>query len=88
VIETASDDAGGNPEEIARRQIDKLLEASGWAVQDRGNYDPRVSKGIARREFSLETGSADYLLFVDRVVVGVHSETAIGPPVYVAHIHR
>lgn len=60
----------GKPEEIARRNIDKLLEDAGWAVQDQENFDPRVSKGIARREFSLETGSADYLLFVDRVVVG------------------
>ena len=70
VVETVLENIAGKPEEIARRNIDKLLEDAGWAVQDQENFDPRVSKGIARREFSLETGSADYLLFVDRVVVG------------------
>jgi len=71
VTETTSDGEGGKPEEKARQEIDKLLEEAGWAVQNREDFDPRLSKGIARREFSLETGSADYLLFVDRAVVGV-----------------
>ncbi|MDF0592100.1 type I restriction-modification enzyme R subunit C-terminal domain-containing protein [Methanotrichaceae archaeon M04Ac] len=71
VIETALEDPGGRPEEKARRKIDRLLEDAGWAVQDRDNFDPRASRGIAVREFPLDTGSADYLLFVDRQVVGV-----------------
>jgi len=71
VIETALEDPGGRPEEKARRKIDRLLEDAGWAVQDRDNFDPRASRGIAVREFPLDTGSADYLLFVDRRAVGV-----------------
>jgi type I restriction enzyme R subunit len=67
VIETE----GGKPEERARRKIDRLLEDTGWAVQDRDMYDPLASRGIAVREYPLDTGSADYLLFVDRQVVGV-----------------
>jgi type I restriction enzyme R subunit len=69
VIETALEE--GTPEEMARRQIDQLLVDAGWAVQDRDTHDPRVSRGIAVREFPLDTGSADYLLFVDRQVAGV-----------------
>jgi len=73
VIETALEGVGGKPEEIARQQIDEFLDALGWVVQDKEDFDPRVSRGIARREFSLEGGGgrADYLLFVDRAVVGV-----------------
>lgn len=71
MIETALEDPGGRPEEKARRKIDRLLEDAGWAVQDRDNFDPRASRGIAVREFPLDTGSADYLLFVDRRAVGV-----------------
>jgi type I restriction enzyme R subunit len=63
VIETALEE--GTPEAKARRKIDQLLIDAGWAVQDRNTYDPRVSRGIAVREYPLETGSADYLLFVD-----------------------
>jgi len=69
VIETALGE--GTPEERARRKIDQLLVDAGWAVQDRDTHDPRVSRGIAVREFPLDTGSADYLLFVDRQVAGV-----------------
>jgi type I restriction enzyme R subunit len=70
-MDTVSGGVGGTPEDRARQKIDKLLEAAGWAVQDRQDFDPRVSRGIAVREHPLETGSADYLLFVDRAVVGV-----------------
>jgi len=71
VVETASVEAGGKPEEKARRKIDGLLEDAGWAVQYREDFNPGASRGIAVREYPLETGSADYLLFVDRRVVGV-----------------
>jgi len=71
VVETVSGGLGGTPEDRARQKIDKFLEASGWAVLDRQYFDPRTSRGIAVREHSLVTGSADYLLFVDRAVVGV-----------------
>jgi len=73
VVETASEDSGGKLDEKARRKIDKLLEDAGWAVvQDRDYFDPRVSRGIAVREYPLETGSIDYPPFVGRGGHGCH----------------
>jgi type I restriction enzyme R subunit len=59
------------PEELARLNIDKQLTQSGWLVQDRAQMNLYSGLGVAVREFPLETGFADYLLFVDRKAVGV-----------------
>ena len=59
------------PEERARQNIDRLLDAAGWTVQDLRELNLGASLGVAVREFPLEAGSADYLLFVDRQAVGV-----------------
>jgi type I restriction enzyme R subunit len=59
------------PEEEARQNIDKLLDMAGWKVQDLKELNLGVSCGVAVREFPLKSGSADYLLFVDRNAVGV-----------------
>jgi type I restriction enzyme R subunit len=59
------------PEELARQQIDRLLQASGWVVQDRAQFNLSAARGVAVREFPLSTGEADYLLFVDRRAAGV-----------------
>jgi type I restriction enzyme R subunit len=59
------------PEEIARQQIDEMLTSAGWVVQDRDKLNLGAGPGIAIREFSLSSGSADYLLLVDREAVGV-----------------
>ncbi len=61
------------PEQQARAKIDVLLRDAGWAVQNVSELDLTAGRGIAVREFSLKTGhgSADYLLYVDRKVVGV-----------------
>jgi len=59
------------PEEKARQKIDRMLEASGWAVQDLRQLNLGASLGIAVREFPLKSGTADYLLFVDRKAAGV-----------------
>jgi type I restriction enzyme, R subunit len=59
------------PEELARENIDKQLEACGWTVQSRMEMDLYAGRGVAVREFPLETGEADYLLFVDRKAMGV-----------------
>jgi type I site-specific restriction endonuclease len=55
------------PEERARRDIDRLLTAAGWAVQDVAEANIHATRGVAIREFKLEAGhgSADYLLYVD-----------------------
>jgi type I restriction enzyme R subunit len=60
-----------NPEEKARQNIDKLLEAAGWAVQDKKDLNLGAALGVAVREYPLKNGYADYLLFVDRKAAGV-----------------
>ncbi len=59
------------PEEIARQNIDKQLEACGWVIQSRWDLNLYAARGVAVREFPLETGEADCLLFLDRKAVGV-----------------
>jgi type I restriction enzyme R subunit len=59
------------PEELARENIDKQLTACGWIIQSRAEMNLYAGRGVAVREFPLETGEADYLLFVDRKAVGV-----------------
>lgn len=57
------------PEQKAREQVDLLLEAAGWKVQDMNQLDLGTSRGIAAREFPLKSGHADYLLLIDRKAV-------------------
>jgi type I restriction enzyme R subunit len=59
------------PEELARINIDKHLTACGWVIQDMSELNRYAGLGVAVREFPLETGEADYLLFVDGKAVGV-----------------
>jgi type I restriction enzyme R subunit len=59
------------PEEKARQHIDALLEAVCWSIQDMSQLNLGASLGVTVREFPLESGFADYLLFVDRKVMGV-----------------
>lgn len=60
-----------NPEQIARDAIDAQLTAAGWAVQAKGAIDFHAGEGQAVREYSTDTGPADYVLFVDGQPVGV-----------------
>ena len=60
-----------SPEQRARERIDQMLLASGWAVQDKKSLNPSAALGVAVREYDTDTGPADYILFVDRVPVGV-----------------
>jgi len=59
------------PEERARQRIDQLLTAASWVVQDLRELNLGVAQGVAVREFPLKSGTADYVLFVDRQAVGV-----------------
>jgi type I restriction enzyme R subunit len=59
------------PEEKARKNIDKLLRAASWVVQDYKDLNLGASLGVAVGDFPLKTGFADYILFVDRRVIGV-----------------
>jgi type I restriction enzyme R subunit len=53
------------PEQIAREQIDDMLQKAGWAVQDKNEIDISVGAGVAVREYPTEEGPADYVLFLD-----------------------
>lgn len=59
------------PEERARQKIDKLLVAAGWSIQDIDKININSSLGVAVREFPLETGPTDYLLFIEGKAAGV-----------------
>ncbi len=62
-----------NPEQQARREIDRLLGLAGWAVQSVDAVNLHAARGVAIREFPLNTGFgfADYLLYVDGKACGV-----------------
>ena len=64
---------GTTPEQLARGNIDRLLEQAGWAVQDVAALNVHATRGVAVREFPLLSGHgfADYLLYVDGRAVGV-----------------
>jgi type I restriction enzyme R subunit len=59
------------PEDLARQSIDRQLEACGWLVQDRKAMNIYAGLGVAVREFPLDDGEADYLLYADGKVIGV-----------------
>src|SRR4051812_2988641 len=58
------------PEEIAREHIDQLLRQAGWVIQDRKEMNIAAAQGVAVREFPIPGGEIDYLLYVDRKVIG------------------
>ncbi len=64
----------------ARKLIDEQLEAAGWVVQDRAAINLFAGVGVAVREFIMASGHgrADYLLFVDKQVVGVIEAKPVG----------
>ena len=66
------------PEEQAREKIDALLADAGWVVQNMRALNLDAARGVAVREFPLQTGTADYLLFVDRKAAGVIEAKAVG----------
>jgi type I site-specific restriction endonuclease len=59
------------PEARARQLIDGQLEAAGWILQHRDEFNRKAARGVAVREFPLPAGEADYLLFIDGRAAGV-----------------
>ncbi len=61
------------PEDRARQDIDQLLAAAGWILQNRPEANITAGRGVAVREFPMKKGhgEADYLLFVDGAAAGV-----------------
>ncbi len=59
------------PEQKAREQIDALLQASGWAVQDYTQFNPTGTRGVALREVPVKAGTCDYLLLAGQKALGI-----------------
>ncbi len=61
------------PEQKARVSIDTLLQQAGWHVCDMASANIHAARGVALREFTLNTGFgfADYLLYIDGKAAGV-----------------
>jgi type I restriction enzyme R subunit len=59
------------PEQKARQEIDRQLTRCGWLVQDFADMDITAGPGVAVREFPLQTGIADYMLYVEGRAAGV-----------------
>ncbi|MHB0980662.1 MAG: hypothetical protein ACYC5Q_11460 [Thermoleophilia bacterium] len=59
------------PEQKAREEVDQQLARAGWLVQDYAQMHLSAGPGVAVREFPLQTGFADYLLFLDGRAAGV-----------------
>jgi type I restriction enzyme R subunit len=68
------------PEERARVLIDDQLTRAGWFVCDRKDIDLINHQGVAVREviMNVQHGRADYLLYVDREIVGVIEAKSVG----------
>jgi type I restriction enzyme R subunit len=62
-----------NPEQQARDAIDENLRQAGWVVQKYGEHNIAAGPGVAVCEYPMREGhgTADYLLYLDRRVVGV-----------------
>ena len=61
------------PEQKARVGIDALLQQAGWHVCDMAHANIHAARGVALREFPLNSGYgfADYLLCIDGKAAGV-----------------
>ncbi|RQW27160.1 DEAD/DEAH box helicase [Rhodobacteraceae bacterium CH30] len=59
------------PEAKARQYIDERLQQAGWVIQDMKKFNLSAGVGVAIREYPTDSGSVDYVLFVNREAVGV-----------------
>ena len=60
-----------NAKQIARDKTDEMFKLAGWAVQDKNKINFNNGIGQAIREYQIDVGPADYVLFVDKKAVGV-----------------
>ncbi len=69
------------PEARARLDIDAMLTAAGWVIQDRDELNLSAGRGVAVREFLMNGNTeVDYLLFVDGEAVGAYEAKKAGTP--------
>lgn len=66
-------------------QIDAQLNAAGWTIQDRDSINLQAAQGVAVREVNMGDGRADYLLYVDKRIVGIIEAKPAG--VTLAEVH-
>ncbi len=59
-----------NPEDLARKDIDKMLIDSGWVIHDYETRNLNESLGVAVREYPLSKDNVDYALFINSQPVG------------------
>jgi type I restriction enzyme R subunit len=55
------------PEAKARQQIDAMLVAAGWTIQDYKALNLSAGPGIALREVPLKTGPCNYPKLLDEL---------------------
>lgn len=67
-------------EQRGHELIDKQLAQAGWAVQDVKNQALGAAQGVAVREVTMKSGHgrADYLLYLDKGIVGVIEAKPMG----------
>ena len=72
----------GRPEDRARANMDRLLTAAGWLIQNRDSINIEAGRGVAIREFPLAPGHgfADYLLYIDGYAAGVIEAKSVAGP--------
>ena len=70
----------------SHREIDARLESAGWAVQDKQRINLTEKLVVAVHEIDTDTGTADYMLFVDGTVVGIIEAKRKGSEL--AHVDR
>jgi type I restriction enzyme R subunit len=68
------------PEKQARVLIDQHLQDAGWIIQDPNAINLGEGVGIAIREFPLNSGFADYLLYAEDKAIGVVEAKPKGYP--------
>jgi type I restriction enzyme R subunit len=56
--------ANPNSEQTVREKIDTMLLASGWRVQSENQGLFTTGVGVSVREYQIDIGPADYILFV------------------------
>lgn len=59
------------PEQLARDEIDKQLQSSGWLIQNKSQVNLNAAIGVAVREYQTDIGPADYVLFANKQPVGI-----------------
>jgi type I restriction enzyme R subunit len=70
----------------ARQQIDINLAQAGWIVQNADAINLDAGPGIAVREVTMGEGRADYLLYLNKKIVGVVEAKPAGTTLAEVHI--